>query len=92
MTAPRLRDTLDKSEMDKVVDDFMTQGYEIKSQGETNTLLKKRSWGSAGGWVVSIIAALFLTFFTVGLSWIIPIAYAIYAHYTAPEVLVRRPL
>ena len=51
--------------------------------------MKKKSWGSAAGWIVSLIVALVLAVFTVGLSFIIPIAYAILAHYTAPEVLIR---
>ena len=90
MVNPRIRDTLTKKEYDQLVDDFMTQGYDIKSEGETNTLLKKRSYGSAAGWIVSIILALILSWTFIGLF--IPVVYAIYAHYTAPEVLVRRPM
>ena len=89
MVSPRIRDTKDKDEMARVIDDFMTQGYTIKDQGANTVLLKKKTWGSAAGWIVSIIVALILTVFTIGLSWILPIAYAIYAHYNAPEVLVR---
>ena len=89
MVSPRIRDVNDKDEMARVIDDFMTQGYSIKDQGTNTALLKKKSWGSAAGWIVSIIVALVLTVFTVGISWIIPIVYAIYAHYAAPEVLVR---
>lgn len=89
MVSPRIRDTKDKDEMARVIDDFMTQGYTIKDQGANTVLLKKKTWGSAAGWIVSIIAALILTVFTFGLSWILPVAYAIYAHYNAPEVLVR---
>ena len=92
MVAPRFRDVKDKDELERVRDDFMTQGYTVKEEGQTTILLKKKSWGSAGGWLVAIVVALILTIFTFGLSWIIPIAYAIYAHYTSPEVLVRRPL
>jgi len=90
MVNPRIRDTLDKKEYDQLVDDFITTGYEIKEQGETNTLLKKKSWGSAAGWIVSILLALILSWTIIGLF--IPVVYAIYAHYTAPEVLVRRPV
>ena len=89
MVSPRIRDVNDKDEMARVIDDFMTQGYSIKDQGTNTALLKKKSWGSAAGWIVSLIVALVLAVFTVGLSFIIPIAYAIVAHYNAPEVLIR---
>ena len=89
MVSPRIRDVNDKDEMARVIDDFMTQGYTIKDQATNTTLLKKKSWGSAAGWIVTIIVALVRAVFTVGFSFIIPLAYAIYAHYTAAEVLVR---
>ena len=89
MVAPRFRDVRDKDEMERVRDDFMTQGYTVKEEGQLSLLMKKKSWGSAAGWIVSIVIALILTVFTFGLSWIIPIAYAIYAHYAASEVLIR---
>ena len=85
-----IRDTLTKKEYDALVDDFITQGYDIKSEGETNTLLKKRTYCSAAGLIVSILLALILSWTFIGLF--IHVVYAIYAHYTAPEVLVRRPL
>ena len=92
MVSPRIREVADEKEMAQVIDDFMTQGYTIKEQGTQSTLLKKKSWGSGAGWIVSIVVAAILTIFTLGISWVIPIAYAIYAHYAAPEVLIRRPL
>ena len=55
----------------------------------TLLLIFEKSWGSAAGWIVSLIVATVLAIFTVGLSYIIPIAYAIVAHYNAPEVLIR---
>ena len=91
MVSPRIREVADEKEMAQVIDDFMTQGYTIKEQGTQSTLLKKKSWGSGAGWIVSIVVAAILTIFTLGISWVIPIAYAIYAHYAAPEVLIRRP-
>jgi uncharacterized membrane protein YjgN (DUF898 family) len=90
--APRIRDVANDKEMAQVTDDFMTQGYTIKEQGTQSTLLKKKSWGSGAGWIVSIVVAAILTIFTLGISWVIPIAYAIYAHYAAPEVLLRLPM
>ena len=90
--APRIRDVANDKEMAQVTDDFMTQGYTIKEQGTQSTLLKKKSWGSGAGWIVSIVVAAILTIFTLGISWVIPIAYAIYSHYAAPEVLLRLPM
>jgi hypothetical protein len=75
--------------MDALRDDFITQGYTVKEEGENSILMKKKSWGSAAGWIVSLIVALVLAVFTVGISFIIPLAYAIFAHYNAPEVLIR---
>jgi hypothetical protein len=89
MVAPRIREVADKAEMDRVVDDFMTQGFTVKEEGSSTVLLKKKSWGSAAGWIVSIVAALILAVFTFGISFVIPIVYAVYAHYNAPEVLLR---
>jgi excisionase family DNA binding protein len=89
MVSPRIREVQDKQEMQRVVDDFMTQGYTIKDQGTDTTLLKKKSWGSAAGIIVSIILGGIVAIFTVGLGLLIIPAYMIYAHYSAPEVLIR---
>jgi hypothetical protein len=79
--------------MQRVVDDFMTQGYTIKDQGMDTTLLKKKTWGSATGIIVSLVLMVVVGVVTVFVgflfSWIIPVAYVIYAHYSAPEVLLR---
>ena len=89
MTSPRFRNVRDVAELESVREDFITQGYTVKEEGQTTLLMKKKSWGSAAGWIVTIIVALILAIFTFGFSFIIPLAYAIYAHYTASEVLVR---
>jgi hypothetical protein len=91
MASPRIRDVADKKEMDRVIDDFQTQNYVIKEQGTSTTLLKEKSWGSAAGWIVTLVVAVILAIFTFGFSFIIPIAYAIYAHYNSKEVLLRIP-
>jgi len=89
MVSPRIREVQDKQEMQRVVDDFMTQGYTIKDQGMDTTLMKKKSWGSAAGIIVSIILGIIVAIFTVGIGLVIIPAYIIYAHYSAPEVLLR---
>ena len=35
--------------MEDFIDDYITQGYELMSQGEQSALLRRRTWGSAGG-------------------------------------------
>jgi hypothetical protein len=89
MVSPRFRDVKDKDEMERTRDDFMTQGYTVKEEGQLSLLMKKKSWGSAAGWIVSLVVAVILAIFTVGLSFIIPLGYAIFAHYNAAEVLIR---
>jgi hypothetical protein len=89
LVSPRIREVQDKQEMQRVVDDFMTQGYTIKDQGIDTTLMKKKSWGSAVGIIVSIILGIIVAIFTVGLGLLIIPAYIVYAHYAAPEVLLR---
>jgi uncharacterized paraquat-inducible protein A len=91
MVSPRIREVQDKQEMQHVVDDFMTQGYTIKEEGTDTTLLKKKTWGSAAGIIVSIVLMFIIDITIIGIifSWIIPVAYVLYAHYNAPEVLLR---
>ena len=90
MVSPRIREVQDEKEMAKVIDDFMTQGYTQKGDaGLTSVLMKKKSWGSGAGVIVSLVLAILLAVFTIGFSFLIPIVYVIYAHYNAPEVLIR---
>jgi tetrahydromethanopterin S-methyltransferase subunit F len=89
MASPRIREVQDKQDMQRVVDDFMTQGYTVKDEGMYTTLMKKKTWGSAVGIILSIILGGIVAIFTVGLGLLIIPAYIIYAHYAAPEVLLR---
>jgi hypothetical protein len=93
MVSPRIREVQDKQEMQRVVDDFMTQGYTVKEEGIDTTLLKKKTWGSAAGIIVSLIlmilGGVFTLFYGFLVSWLIPVVYVVYAHYNAPEVLLR---
>lgn len=40
--ANRIRRCSTEKEMEKIIDDFVTTGYEIKSRGEENALLVKK--------------------------------------------------
>jgi hypothetical protein len=91
MVSPRIIEVQDKQEMQRVVDDFMTQRYTVKLEGTESTLMKKKT--STKGITVSLIlmivvgvGTLFIGFL---FSWLIPVIYVIYAHYNAPEVLLR---
>lgn len=79
----RIRRVDDSREMEKVVDDFMTQGYEVKDQGERSTMMKKHTWGSGSG---HLVAAVLTVWWTLGIG---NVAYAIYKHYTAEEVQIK---
>jgi hypothetical protein len=79
----RIRRVDDSREMEKVVDDFITQGYKVKDQGERSTMMKKHTWGSGSGHLV--VAALTI-WWTIGIG---NVAYAIYKHYTAEEVQIK---
>lgn len=89
MVSPRFRDVKNKDEMERVRDDFMTQGFTVKDEGQMSILMKKKTWGSAAGWIVSLVVAVILAIFTFGISFVIPLAFAIFSHYNAPEVLIR---
>ena len=65
MAAPRLRRVSTKREMENLLDDYVTQGYEIVSQGESSTLVRKATWGSAGG---HVLWALLTAWFSLGLG------------------------
>jgi len=69
--------------MENLLDDYMTQGYEIITQGESTTLVRRKSWGTAGG---HVLWALLTVWFTMGLG---NLAYALVAHYTAEQVMLK---
>src|SRR5215203_437319 len=84
MPTSRIRKVQTQREFDSCVDDFVTPGYRIKEHGETTTMLKKNTWGSAGG---HILWALMTVWWTYGVGNLI---YALYAYYASDEVLIRR--
>lgn len=83
MPAPRLRRVSEKREMENLIDDSITQGYEIVTQGPASALLRKKTWGSGGGHFLWFL----LTFwFTFGIGNAI---YAAIAHFTAKQVMLK---
>ena len=79
----RTRKVENQEKMDNYVDDLITQGYKIKTQGENTVLLKKSDYGSA---VAHLIIFLLLGWW---LIFIPNVVYALYRNQNADEVLVK---
>lgn len=79
----RIRRVDDQKEMEKVIDDFITQGYKIKSQGERSTMMKEKDWGSGA---MHVIVLIFLGWWTLGIANAL---YAAYAYWTSEEVKIQ---
>lgn len=80
--------------MERMIDEMITLGYDVQHRGEETALLKKRTWGSVGVIIVLLIIAFVFSIVTFGLSFLLPIAYAVYSHQTAEtvEIKVDRPM
>lgn len=79
----RIRRVDDEREMEKVIDDFITQGYKVKSRGERSTMMKHKNWGSGG---MHIVVAVLTIWWTLGIG---NVAYALYKYFTAEEVQIK---
>lgn len=69
--------------MEKVIDDFITQGYKVKSQGERSTMMKEKDFGSGG---MHLVVALLTIWWTLGIGNAL---YAAYKYFTADEVQIK---
>jgi hypothetical protein len=77
--------------MQRLIDEMITAGYAVKTRGPESAFLKKKTWGNVDVIIVLIvllIAALVLAQFTLGLSFLLPIAYVVFKHQTADTVAV----
>ena len=79
---PRIRRVDDEREMEKVVDDFVTQGYKIKNQGQTSTMMKEKDYG--GGAAHLIILVIF-GWWTLGIANAL---WAAFKYFTSDEVKI----
>lgn len=79
----RVRRVENRQEMERSIDEFITRGYRLKSQGERSAKLKDRDWGEAE---VHVIIALLSAWWTFGLSNVL---YALYRYVNADEVLIK---
>lgn len=69
--------------MERRVDEYITRGYRIKSQGKESTHLKERDWGDSG---VHLFFLLFTGWWSFGF---INALYAIYKYATADELILK---
>jgi hypothetical protein len=79
----RLRKVESEKEMENVIDDLITTGYTIKSQGATSAKLKKAEYGGLIAHIIIFILFGWWTFF------IANILYAGFKYLTGDEVLVK---
>jgi len=79
----RIRRVDGQSEMEKVIDDYVTQGYSIKSQGQRSAMMKERTFGSAG---THLLILIFLGWWTIGIANAI---YAAYKYFSGDEVKIQ---
>ena len=61
----RIRRVKTKRELEEVRDDFITQGYKVKAEGNTSTVMQKNYNGSLGG---HIAVGLFVGWWTLGFA------------------------
>jgi len=83
MAAPRIRRVSSRKELENMVDDYVTQGYQLLEQGDRSAMLRKKTWGSAGGHVLWGVLTIWWTF---GLGNLI---YALVAHLGADRILLK---
>jgi hypothetical protein len=79
----RVRRVEDRRELERTVDEFITRGYKVESDGKSSTRLKERDWGDGG---VHLLLALLTGWWTFGLSNAL---YAIHSYVTSEEVIIK---
>ena len=83
MPEPRLRNVDSENHLEQLVEDFITQGYEVLNRGENSTLVRKKTYGSG---TTHLVVFLLTAWWTIGIGNLL---YAIIAHSRAEKVLVR---
>ena len=79
----RIRKVESKQKMEELIDDYITLGYRVVTEGEVTTKMKKTEYGGIGAHILIFIVTVW---FTLGLG---NVAYAIYRYYTGDEVLIK---
>lgn len=79
----RIRRVDDQKEMEQVIDDFITQGYKVKSRGEHSTMMKDKDFGSGG---MHLLILIVFGWWTLGIANAV---YAAYKYFSADEVQIK---
>lgn len=79
----RIRKVEDEKKLEKVIDEYITQGYKVKSRGEQTVKVKKSDYGGLGAHLLILI------FFGWWLLLIPNLIYAVYRNSKGDEVLVK---
>ena len=79
----RIRKVGNHREFENIVDEYITQGYSVKSMGESTAKLKKADYG---GLVAHIIIFLIFGWWTI---FIANLLYAGYCYSKGDEVLIK---
>jgi hypothetical protein len=79
----RLRRAQTTQEMERVVDDLITQGYKVKSRGERSVKMKHEEYGSL---MAHIIIFILFGWWTLLIANVL---YAAYKYVTGDEVLIQ---
>lgn len=79
----RIRRTDNRKEYERVIDDYITQGYKVKSRGEESTRLRESNYGSI---VAHILIFIIFGWWTLGLANLL---YLAYKYWTSEEVIVK---
>jgi hypothetical protein len=79
----RIRRVETRKDLERSVDEFITRGYKLQSQGDASARLQEKDWGDSG---VHIIIALLTVWWTLGLGNAL---YAVYKRATAEEIIIR---
>lgn len=73
-------------EMERWIDEMITLGYDVKFRGLGTAILKKKTWGDVVVIIVLLVIAFVLAIFTLGLSFLLPIAHIVFKHQTAETI------
>lgn len=85
----RIRNVDSETEMERWIDEMITLGYDVKDRGVGTAILKKKTWGDVAVIIVLLVIAFVLAIFTLGLSFLLPIAYIVFKHQTADTIKVK---
>ncbi len=79
----RIRRVSSQKEFERAIDDYITQGYKVKSRGENSAQVKEKDYGSLG---MHVIIAVLTIWWTLGIGNLI---YGAIKYSSADEVTLR---